>query len=167
MSIVCFLFLLPGFAWGQQTGTTNQTRRAWPAPVRNASHTEMHIGETGNSAGEVITQGFFSGSPYNALRGPSPPHQVLQAPDQASASNHRLGGKPLGLGKNIEKKRATHPPHSNYVRRFQPAPAVIPGAAEQTQWKTPYSYGYFGASSTRHWSMHHGHRDRYTEWRLK
>jgi hypothetical protein len=47
-----------------------------------------------------------------------------------------------------------------------PPPAMMRQANSRNTWKTPYSYGYFGASSTRQWSLHYGYRDRSTEWRL-
>ena len=42
--------------------------------------------------------------------------------------------------------------------------AVIPNAMQMPVWKTPFSYGYFGTSGTKHWYLHHGYRDRRTEW---
>ena len=45
--------------------------------------------------------------------------------------------------------------------------ATIAGAREREVWKQPYSYGYFGSSHQRHWTKHHGYRDRYTEWRYR
>lgn len=34
----------------------------------------------------------------------------------------------------------------------------------QRAWKTPYSYGYFGAKHRRHWVSHQDYRDRSTQW---
>lgn len=42
--------------------------------------------------------------------------------------------------------------------------AVIPNTMQMPVWKTPFSYGYFGTSGTKHWYGHHGYRDRRTEW---
>ena len=42
--------------------------------------------------------------------------------------------------------------------------AVIPHTMQLPVWKTPFSYGYFGTSGTKHWYEHHGYRDRRTEW---
>ncbi|MFK8111872.1 MAG: hypothetical protein AB8B91_06705 [Rubripirellula sp.] len=96
----------------------------------------------------------------NGLRTAShQPHHILQAPGQRKSKKtdpHTAHGK-----------RQVHPPHSSYHRRFQSQPAVLPVASQRENWKTPYSYGYFGASSSRHWSLHHGYRDRQVEWRLK
>ena len=43
-------------------------------------------------------------------------------------------------------------------------PATIERARANPRWKTPYAYGYFGAPGGRHWSVHHGYRDRTTQW---
>ena len=48
-----------------------------------------------------------------------------------------------------------------------PRPVAIDGAARTPVWKTPYSYGHFGASRTRQWSLHHGHQQSYTQWTLR
>lgn len=42
--------------------------------------------------------------------------------------------------------------------------AVIPNTIQMPVWKTPFSYGYFGTSGTKHWYSHHGYRDRRTVW---
>lgn len=42
--------------------------------------------------------------------------------------------------------------------------AVIPNTTQMPVWKTPFSYGYFGTTGTKHWYWHHGYRDRRTEW---
>lgn len=42
--------------------------------------------------------------------------------------------------------------------------ALIPNTMQMPVWKTPFSYGYFGSSGTKHWYRHHGYRDRRTEW---
>ncbi|MCP4943535.1 MAG: hypothetical protein GY924_16380 [Planctomycetaceae bacterium] len=42
--------------------------------------------------------------------------------------------------------------------------AVIPNTMQMPVWKTPFSYGYFGTSGTKHWYGHHGYRDRRTVW---
>ena len=58
-------------------------------------------------------------------------------------------------------------PHLLHHHAQQVPPAVIPDAAQREVWKSPYSYGYFGASGTRRWTRHHGYRDRGKEWRLR
>jgi len=52
-------------------------------------------------------------------------------------------------------------------RPMQPPVAMLPESNRRPTWKTPYSYGHFGASGKRHWSLHNGYRDRVTEWRLR
>ncbi|PHQ32589.1 hypothetical protein [Rhodopirellula bahusiensis] len=44
---------------------------------------------------------------------------------------------------------------------------TIPAATVQPRWKTPYSYGYFGAEGKRHWSRQHGYQDRSLQWSLR
>jgi len=77
------------------------------------------------------------------------------------ASDHYRAG-PL----QSDLRESYHPPHSDMRRRFMPPQATIPQARQSPTWKTPYSYGYFGASGKRHWSLHHGNRDRATTWNL-
>ncbi|QDT06009.1 hypothetical protein K227x_44160 [Rubripirellula lacrimiformis] len=74
---------------------------------------------------------------------------------------HHGGGNPQGL---------TVPPITLAQRvkqQVRTPPATIPNARRREVWKTPYSYGYFGASGSRSWSNHHGYRDRYSEWRYQ
>ena len=127
--------------------------QAWPAPVRNVGYIE-ELPEFTESAG-YQSSGYLHAGPLNSLRTPLQPHHVIRSPDRGpAAANHKSKGVP-------------HPPHHSFHRRVQPAPAMLPEANQREVWKTPYSYGYFGASGTRHWTKHHGYRDRYTEWRLK
>ena len=125
-----------------------QHSRVWPAAVRNVAHVE---------AVPATTQpaGYLSAGPINSLRTPLHPHRVLRSPKRQPAAGHH------------KSKLIPHPPHHAIHRRVQPAPAMLPEANQREIWKTPYSYGHFGASGTRHWTLHHGYRDRYTEWRLK
>jgi hypothetical protein len=100
-----------------------------------------------------------AGLPPNALRDLASlaPHRVILAPNR----------QPTAEKQAIKHPRFHHPHYwSQYHRPVQPAPAVLPEANQRETWKTPYSYGYFGASNKRHWTAHHGYRDRYTEWRL-
>jgi hypothetical protein len=61
-----------------------------------------------------------------------------------------------------------HPlPHLIHQRTSPASSAVIPGVPQREVWKTPFSYGYFGASGSRHWIRHYGYRDRDKEWRLR
>ena len=80
---------------------------------------------------------------------------------QNDSSVERIPGPPLhGQHPKLAKKKWLHGP-------TLPKRATIPGGRERAVWKQPYSYGYFGASSTRHWGTHHGYRDRYTEYRYQ
>ncbi|KLU02371.1 hypothetical protein RISK_005437 [Rhodopirellula islandica] len=54
----------------------------------------------------------------------------------------------------------------HWVKNPQARPA-IPAATVQPRWKTPYSYGYFGAEGKRHWSRQHGYNDRSLQWSLR
>ncbi len=87
---------------------------------------------------------------------PTPTHRVIRSPEFSLPKN-----------KLYERYSETHPPHSSHHQRKVGTPAMIPQAKESASWKTPYSYGYFGASSKRSWSKHTGYRDRYTEWILQ
>ena len=99
---------------------------------------------------------------------PSPTHRVIRSPGQSQAAESTRKGSRHGIHHKAEairdRHRKTHPDHSSIHRRIQPEPPTIPGGREQEAWKQPYSYGYFGASGERHWSMQHGYRDRYTQW---
>jgi hypothetical protein len=111
----------------------------------------------------------------------SPAHTVIRPPKPTAGSGVKAGvhsGSHAGLQAGATPSaRSVHvdPPkypvvdgyrslHHGVVDRH----AAIPGAAApKTAWKQPYSYGYFGASGKRHWSKHHGYRDRVTEWRYQ
>ncbi|MFG0267961.1 MAG: hypothetical protein ACF8AM_22820, partial [Rhodopirellula sp. JB055] len=54
----------------------------------------------------------------------------------------------------------------HWVKNPQARP-TIPAATVQPRWKTPYSYGYFGAEGKRHWSRQHGYNDRSLQWSLR
>ncbi len=43
-------------------------------------------------------------------------------------------------------------------------PVTIPGAASELRYRTPYSYGYFGARPKTHWSQHFGYLRQYNQW---
>lgn len=145
-----------------------------PNPIRQADHTEPltdlpgttppSIYDSSTDYGDSVAESAWGTGydlPINGLRGqPTHAHQVIRAPSNQPPGQQQASGK-------ISKKHLVHPPYSSHRRRIQPAPATLPGGKQRESWKSPYSYGYFGASGTRHWSLHHGYRDRYTEWRLK
>ncbi len=99
---------------------------------------------------------------------PSPSHQVIRSPGQSVPIETQQSQLHSGLQAKTqamhERHRQTHPDHSSIRRRIQPEPPTIPGGRQRETWKQPYSYGYFGASGERHWSMQHGYRDRFTQW---
>ncbi len=166
--------LQPTRSPGQQPideGEVLQSKRiVWPAPVRQAQYIETHDQSIAESGGEpyyeATMNGYGNGDQFeNALATPTHAHQVIRAP----------GPKPLpnshgSMSSNGEGERPpNHPLHPNYRlhHQVQPVAATIPEARQTEIWKTPYSYGYFGASGTRQWSLHNGYRDKYTEWRLR
>ncbi len=122
-------------------GETSNVPAGWPAPVRQVQHVEW----------DGIPQ---SVAPATASHHQ---HQILRAPGPRAATS--------AAARHHEKYLQKHPPHLSIQQRIQPAPAKLPLANQRETWKTPYSYGYFGASGRRHWSRHYGYRDRYTEWR--
>ena len=187
---------IPGLtsdACGQSISRSNppaesSTTRRLPNPIRQAAHREPidtppnidippKIGDSSVIANpdrgdeSMVAEsgwGYGSGTPDDLpLSGldqpPKHPHQILRAPQSPSTGKK----SPFSHESIHPSKRLVHPPFSSHRRRVQPAPATLPGANQKASWKTPYSYGYFGGSGTRHWSLHHGARDRYTEWVLQ
>ena len=65
-----------------------------------------------------------------------------------------VGPGQLGLGQHWIKSPVKRRP-------------AIPTATTHPMWKTPYSYGHFGPTDSRHWYRHHGYRDRYLQWTLR
>lgn len=91
-------------------------------------------------------------------------HQVIQAPRivQPGHSHPHADLRPDTMANPV------HPlPHLIGHHADQPTPAVIPDAIHREVWKSPFSYGYFGASGSRRWIRHYGYRDRDKEWRLR
>ncbi|QDV65029.1 hypothetical protein Pan14r_27320 [Crateriforma conspicua] len=122
-----------------------------------------------------------------------PPHRILRSPASRSTrpvtdphSSSAVVGPPQSMpgtppppqvsSATHHVKRvwdhATSGPWSASVNRKwdamnqKPGPA-IPSAATRPAWKTPYSYGYFGARGSRHWSRQYGYRDGYSQWTLR
>ena len=155
-----------------------QQRKRLPNPVRQADHTEPLVVAQesvpnrghANQDSESSVQGSgwsmghrqaMTGLPYS----PQHTHRILRPPSTQLPTGHSHDRKSR-LESEFDK-RWIHPPFSSHRRRIQPAPAMVPDGKQRAIWKSPYSYGYFGATRTRHWSLHYGYRDRYTEWRLK
>ena len=87
-------------------------------------------------------------------------HRVLQAPERFVF---------VGIREVSSRTESTLSASaaSRACPQIQPPPAMLPNANRSETWKTPYSYGYFGASGKRQWSLSHGYRDRYTQWELR
>ena len=83
---------------------------------------------------------------------PTIPYDVIESPFRQP---HRE--------ETLHFRSARHPPitHREGPRTES---AVVSGASQVPVWKTPFSYGYFGARGTKHWHWHHGYRDRRSEW---
>lgn len=56
---------------------------------------------------------------------------------------------------------------THWIKNYPQHQPSIPGATVAPRWKTPYSYGHFGAEGKRHWTRQHGYRDRYLQWTLR
>jgi hypothetical protein len=108
----------------------------------------------------------------------APAHTVIRPPKPTATPGHAAGGHSgpqpetsAGSGGSAHIDPPKYPLLDGYRSLHHAAvdgQAAIPGAAApKTAWKQPYSYGYFGASGKRHWSKHHGYRDRATEWRYR
>lgn len=79
------------------------------------------------------------------------PHLVLRPHAPVSATSpHAAGYYPSHAASHRENVAGPRP--------------ALPGATTLHLQKTPYSYGYFGASGRRHWSLHFGHQQSYTQW---
>lgn len=95
------------------------------------------------------------------------PHQIIRAPrmiEQPGSHQHRSGHG--GLHPVTPSTIHPLPPLLDHHATRVP-PAVIPDASHREVWKSPYSYGFFGASGSRQWTRHFGYRDRDKEWRLR
>ncbi len=126
--------------------------------------------------------------------GPTPSHRIIEPPaargpgrqhflvEESAWGAGTAGARPPGspefpshgaaAGDVSPKEPHFSGPWASEVNRkmraqLQPPPPAIPGARQTPVWKTPYSYGHFGASGKKHWSMHYGYRDRYTQWTLR
>lgn len=145
-----------GGGYSDEAAEIASKRITWPQPVCQVDfldQPELHADQFAVPSGQTQF-------------GPAavPSHQILAAPNQLRPSDpHHLGGQ------GIAKRPPSHPLHPNYRlhHQVQAPPATIPGATRREAWKTPYSYGHFGASHTRSWSLHNGYRDAVTEWRQK
>jgi hypothetical protein len=113
---------------------------------------------------------------------PHPPHWVLSMPqppkrspghtdevviyDEAASALQPQTSEASSTGHGHTK------PHEKVTKHFLHAdkttrPPAIPNANRVPVWKTPYSYGHFGAGRNRQWSLHHGYQQTYTQWSLR
>lgn len=134
----------------------SEITRPLPSAAPPQSTTTSHPSDQLHRTGQLHPLVPFPEGPVNILR-PTHlhPHQVLLAPNRPSAQP------------SSKQRQHRFAPHLSQHHPIQPPPAQLPEANQRPRWKTPYSYGYFGASGTKHWNLHYGYRDRYTEWRLK
>lgn len=113
--------------------------------------------------------------PPLATIGSAPAHRVLEQPGRVNSDRgsfqRNLPGRVTPFGESQgglgHEKVLPRPPQSSLLQRLQPQPATIPDAEQQPVWKTPYAYGYFGASGKRHWTRHHGYRENDKRWTLR
>lgn len=127
-------------------GTDNRNPQPGPPSVRVAEH-RYHAPDLVDSSSESQVVPAF-----DIALTPTIPYDVIESPFRQPHREETL---------HVGSKH--HPPITN---REGPRTvrAVIPNTMQMPVWKTPYSYGYFGTSGTKHWYRHHGYRDRRTEW---
>jgi hypothetical protein len=108
-------------------------------------------------------------TPFDGASIAEPPlHQVIRSPRIEYQGSHQ--GSPVHSSSTHVRSNTNpvHPlPHLIHQHTTRTSPAVIPSASQREVWKTPFSYGYFGANGSRHWIRHYGYRDRDKEWRLR
>jgi hypothetical protein len=54
-----------------------------------------------------------------------------------------------------------------YQPKSKELPAPTSAAPLMPIYRTPYAYGYFGATPSRHWRQHFGVQRQYTQWTLR
>lgn len=108
----------------------------------------------------AVNQGFAP------MTSPSRPRvDVLRSDDTAARPGNNWGQQ---HAKNwIEASPFKTSLHRSYQAKRQVAGPTVPQLAERPVWKTPYAYGYFGASAKKHWSKSHRYKDRDTQWTLR
>lgn len=108
---------------------------------------------------------------------PQPPHRIIQPPaslvQQAAPPSIAFHSPPHLPGDSVHVSGdSVHVPAAHDTNRRghwwqKPEPATVPGAIVEPVWRTPYSYGYFGAARHRHWQRHFGLKQSFTQWTLK
>ena len=131
-----------------------------PAPIRRpaAQGVKHAIPHPHAIPGDVHTRALVGNRMIPSRGNPQlQPHQLLLAPNHPT-SEHR---------QHVKRGKGLPLLHHKHHRPIQPPAPLLPESNSRPIWKAPYSYGHFGASGTRHWSVHYGYRDRMTEWRLR
>ncbi|TWU49760.1 hypothetical protein [Rubripirellula reticaptiva] len=154
-------------------------------PIRQTQYAQYEVAPFDEpSSAAVIAIEMSQTLAGDLLPVPLPAHQVIAAPrPKPRSASHggagaRIGHDGGGLHGELHDDLASHhdaerrsftnplPPGYRLHHHIQAPTATIPNAVRRETWKTPYSYGYFGASGTRSWSRHTSYRDNKTEWRL-
>jgi hypothetical protein len=163
--------------WTESSGAIGQVPepvRRTPAPRGNSplqeSNAPLVVSESRSNvmndrlvnrptpASEIHAHPVINGKPIRVHRNPRlQPHQLLVSPARQAPHNQRTSSR----------SNWSHHFHQKHHKAIQPPSALLPEANGRPTWKTPYSYGYFGASRTKHWNIHYGYRDQMTEWRLR
>jgi hypothetical protein len=156
-----------------------------PAPLTDPAEAfdEMALDSPSMTDSRAASHPWLTPRTESAFAPSSPAHVVIRSPAQqttrAPATGRQASHASLGVNhfSDSNQEHLPAPPlhgqHSKLAKQkwihgpVQPRQATIPDARERAAWKQPYSYGYFGASSSRHWGTHHGYRDRYTEYRYR
>ena len=148
-----------------QRPVSTKSRPQRPAPMQRSvsETTQRSVSETTHERVRVAEHQFQSSEPGESVvhelpdHGlqsvmPTIPYDVIESPFRQPYREETL---------HFRSDR--HPPitHREGPRTER---AVVSGASQMPVWKTPFSYGYFGARGTKHWHWHHGYRDRRSEW---
>jgi len=115
----------------------------------------------------------------------TPPHLVLEVPRPRPAAHWSTANVPVegevvteedesmresDVVKDLHEgaDRVKEKVHGHFVHADKMGkPVAIPEAIRVPVWKTPYSYGHFGAKRNRQWSLHNGHQQTSAQWTLR
>lgn len=138
-------------------------RSVFVAPAPGYSSTEVPnqvlYGE------RMVQDSEITGLPISGLAAASTPRVDVLRP--ASGPKRPVGGIHPHAEAWIQASPFKASVHRQQHAKHQTAGPSIPGATQRPVWKTPYAYGYFGASGKKHWSRSHGYHDRRTQWTLR
>lgn len=107
----------------------------------------------------------FSSIPHLVLQPPPPPKHAAEG-EIVITEDAGLVGPADPRSQARAHTQGTGNSHFLHADKM-PRPVGIPGATRLPVWKTPYSYGHFGASRTRQWSLHRGHQQSFMQWTLR